>query len=111
MTYILASDPGVEPRVENEQEKIDELKEVITRIQQRNCTSTIIVNTELSRDVYRPVTPLHTSQQAPTCFPGDSCEDSGSGKGQINGQRRSPGTSCTGGFRNALRYRPRRCKL
>jgi hypothetical protein len=37
MTYVLATDPGVEPPVENEQEKIDELKQVITRIQERNC--------------------------------------------------------------------------
>jgi hypothetical protein len=37
MPFVLATDPGVEPPVENEQEKIDELKQVITRIQERNC--------------------------------------------------------------------------
>lgn len=37
MTYVLATDSGVEPPVENEQEKIEELKQVITRIQERNC--------------------------------------------------------------------------
>jgi hypothetical protein len=35
--YVLASDPDVEPSVENEQEKIERLEEVVSRIQERNC--------------------------------------------------------------------------
>jgi O-phosphoseryl-tRNA(Cys) synthetase len=35
--FVLASDPRVEPPVDNEQEKIEQLKEVVSRIQDRNC--------------------------------------------------------------------------
>lgn len=37
--FVLATDPRVEPPVENEQEKIEQLKEVVSRIQDRNCKS------------------------------------------------------------------------
>ena len=34
---MLANDPRVEPPVDNEQEKIEQLKEVVSKIQDRNC--------------------------------------------------------------------------
>lgn len=36
-SYVLASDPAVEPAVKDEEEKIEQLKEVISKIQDRNC--------------------------------------------------------------------------
>ena len=36
-SYVLASDPAVEPAVKDEEEKIEQLKEVVSRIQDRNC--------------------------------------------------------------------------
>jgi hypothetical protein len=35
--FVLANDPRVEPLIDNEQEKIEQLKEVVSRIQDRNC--------------------------------------------------------------------------
>jgi hypothetical protein len=35
--FVLANDPRVEPPIDNEQEKIEQLKEVVSKIQDRNC--------------------------------------------------------------------------
>lgn len=35
--FVLANDPRVEPPIDNEQEKIEQLKQVVSRIQDRNC--------------------------------------------------------------------------
>lgn len=86
MTYVLASDPNVEPPVENEQEKIDELKQVITRIQERNCKPHPLIGARLYGEI---LTALRCSQQTSPCFPSDTCQNTGDCQGSIDGQQRS----------------------